>query len=228
MEHIMTYLTIEGNQIQNQLENILVQNGVSNFTVEKKTRGVRSEAYYFNLHQFDGLTRVNGDSITPRILVFNSYDGSSAFHIHVGFIRWACSNGMIAGDSFFSQRIVHRVGPTATQKLAELEAGVIDAVAYLRDEFENDMTELTSKEMTEESMIDVVGSLSQLSKRSKDTVIRQITLPVLRRDADKANNLWILWNLINEEIARSCRSRFSEALKNKNLLNDVKLLAEVA
>ena len=223
-----TYLTIDSGNIVNDIKTVLANLGVDKYTISHSRGYGTTEKVTVALTAFENFSKVGNDNITPQILFFNSYGGECALSIHVGFIRWACSNGMIAGDSFFSRRIVHRVGPTATAKLAELEAGISDAVAYMRDEFGDAVAEMTAQPLTEEQMISVTASLPQLSKRSKEAVINKIVKPGLRREADRDNNLWILWNLVNEQVRVAGRSQYRTALKNVGLFNDVKALSEVA
>ena len=220
------YKTIESEAIVDQVKSTLESMNVSNYTIQKSVGAGTREVYYINLHAFDGTS--NTDGITPRIILFNSYAGETALTIHVGFLRWACSNGMVAGDAFFSERIIHRQGKTAERKLKQLDYGIVAALTYLRDQFASDMSELTATSMEEDQMRSVVGSLPQLSKRSKDRVINLIVKPGLRREADRANNLWTLWNLVNEETGKASRSVLRFAAKNIGLLNDIKYLAEVA
>lgn len=226
----MKYKTIESDVVLEQIK-AGVEKALgfdAKYTITRSKGSGTKETIYLNLHALDDLVKINGDSVTPRIVMLNSYRGECAFGIHVGFIRWVCSNGMVGGDSFFSRKIIHRIGPTAEEKLAAIQDGVYDAVCYMRDQFAEDVGSMTSSVLTEDQMISVVGSLPQLSRRSKDRVINLVVKPVLRRSADRSNNLWILWNLVNEEISRARRSEVTRAIKNTELLNDIKALAEVA
>lgn len=58
-----------------------------------------------NFQRIDGLQGYN-ESI-PELIVENSHDGTSALKIFFGVFRIACLNGIIAGSSFNSMRVIH-------------------------------------------------------------------------------------------------------------------------
>lgn len=49
----------------------------------------------------------SGDSINPKIEIFNSYDGQWRFNIIFGAFRLVCSNGLVIGEKVFQYQAKH-------------------------------------------------------------------------------------------------------------------------
>jgi hypothetical protein len=164
-----------------------------------------------------------GDVVFPRIMVFNSYKGESAMFTTGGFLRSACNNGMVMGQGFFGNRIIHRKGLTAEKKLKQLEYQIAATAHYLKHELPQIIQELADSYVTETEMVEITAHL-HLSDTDKRWIINKIVHPDFRRNADKENNLWILWNLCNEAMGRKYRSpvRFFE--RNLDLVDDIQFL----
>ena len=54
-----------------------------------------------------GLVTKVGD-VFPEIVLVNSHDRSSAYQLHAGLFRLACSNGMVVSDSTFEKDLRFR------------------------------------------------------------------------------------------------------------------------
>jgi hypothetical protein len=44
-------------------------------------------------------TKMFNGEIQPQVIIYNSYDGTKALEIHIGFFRFVCENGLIAGTN---------------------------------------------------------------------------------------------------------------------------------
>jgi hypothetical protein len=84
-------------------------------------------------------TQVFVDEVIPEILVLNSHDGSTSYHVRVALYRAVCANGLIVGDGLFPVWKVPHRGTVATEVLnAAMElsgrfgelAGVIEAMRH--------------------------------------------------------------------------------------------------
>jgi len=143
----------------------------------------------------------------PRILLTNSHDGKNSFKFHVGIFRLICSNGLVVATESFTHFKVRHQGYT----FAELRQVVTDAVADLPERVTvmNKMVnrQLTDDEKNELAMdallvrmgIDPNGQTDERSKIDKYTV-DQILKPV--RVADEGDNLWKVFNVIQEKMIR--------------------------
>lgn len=56
-----------------------------------------------------------------ELVVIDSHDGSAAFKVWMGFLRFACANGMILGDSIFSRAFKHTQPDLVEQVILDLD-----------------------------------------------------------------------------------------------------------
>jgi hypothetical protein len=72
-------------------------------------------------------TQVLVDEVIPEILVLNSHDGSTSYHVRIALYRAVCSNGLIVGDGLFPVWKVPHRGTVATE--------ILDAAMELSQRF---------------------------------------------------------------------------------------------
>ena len=157
----------------------------------------------------------DGDDAFPRILLTNSHDGMQAFKFSVGIFRLVCSNGLVVADEQFSDFKIKHKGYT----FEELRGVVNQAVADLpnRVQVMNDMkNRVLSKEEKEQLAIDAMLIRAGIKPNSQEAkkfdydadTIEDILEP--KREADKGNDLWRVFNVIQEKITQG---EFHAALK---------------
>lgn len=187
-----------------------------------KTMSVRGKGSTHGLkYTLHGLrTTVNGDSVTPTINIVNSYGGERAFQITVGFFRLVCSNGMIVGTALFNRRIVHLKGETTERQLAEVALGIAAALDYLAGDFAKDMQQLATTTVSQDVMVRISQAVG-LSKSRLADVESKIRNVQSRRLQDRGDNLWTLWNLLNETLRLRSRSELRQLLVNNDLLDQI-------
>jgi len=219
-----TYREISTTNIIETVNAALVTAG----TVSVRTIKGRNTKHMIQWDLLDHTTRINGDLVTPRIFLYNSYQKECALSLHIGFLRAVCNNGLFVGDATYATRILHRSGATCEQKLDDLYLGVAAAIQFITSgELVRQMEAATSKRLSTAEMLLITAQLSHLSKRSKLRVVDQIIRPAHRlRDEDRDNNVWTLWNMINEEIRNSSRgNEVRLAERNTGLLSTITELA---
>lgn len=59
---------------------------------------------------------VVGDGI-PEVILINSHDATSAYHLKAGFFTFVCSNGMMVGKSVTGFSVRHTVGPQTSEEV---------------------------------------------------------------------------------------------------------------
>ena len=149
----------------------------------------------------------DGDDAFPRIILTNSHDGMQSFKFSVGIFRLVCSNGLVIADEKFSDFKIKHKGYT----FEELRIVVNQAVADLpnRVEVMNDMRKRTlSKEEKEQLAIDAMLIRAGIKPNSEEAkafnydaeTIEDILAP--KRDADKGDDLWRVFNVIQEKITQ--------------------------
>ena len=157
----------------------------------------------------------NGDDSFPRIIMTNSHDGMQAFKFSVGIYRLVCSNGLVVADEEFSDFKIKHKGYT----FAELRGVVNQAVEDLPNKVEvlNQMkNRVLSKEEKDtlalHAMLIRAGIKIDSPQAKKfnydDETIEDILDP--KRDEDKGDDLWRVFNVIQEKITQG---EFSAALK---------------
>ena len=156
----------------------------------------------------------DGDDAFPRIIMTNSHDGLQAFKFSVGIFRMVCSNGLVVADEQFSDFKIKHKGYT----FAELREVVNKAVEDLpaRVEVLNKMkartlTEDEKNKLALDAML-IRANIKPGSKEAKkfnydDETIIDILDP--KRDEDKGDDLWKVFNVIQEKITQG---EFSAAL----------------
>jgi len=153
------------------------------------------------------ITSQDGDDAYPRILVTNSHDGMQSFRFSVGIFRLVCSNGLVVADEKFSEFRIKHKGYT----FGELRDVVAQAVKDLPNKVQvmNDMKNriLTTAEKAKlalDAMLIRAGITPGTQKAEEfkydDETIDDILEP--KRDADKGNDLWRVFNVVQEKITQ--------------------------
>ena len=160
------------------------------------------------------ITSQDGDDAYPRILLTNSHDGMQAFKFSVGIFRLVCSNGLVVADEQFSEFKIKHKGYT----FGELRNVVKQAVEDLPNKVQvmNDMknrilTEDEKRKMALDAML-IRAGVKEL-QYDEDT-ITDILDP--KRDADKGDDLWRVFNVIQEKITQG---NFHAALTGAKVRN---------
>ena len=155
-----------------------------------------------------------GDDAFPRIIMTNSHDGFNAFQFKVGIFRLVCSNGLVIADEEFSDFKIRHKGYT----FDELRNVVNQAVKDLPNKVEV-LNKMKAKELTQDEMnklaLDAMlirAGIKPGSKEAKkfeydEETIEDILEPT--RDEDKGNDLWRVFNVVQEKITQG---GFSAAL----------------
>jgi len=148
----------------------------------------------------------------------NSHDGLQAFKFSVGIFRLVCSNGLVVADEKFSDFKIKHKGYTFT----ELREVVAKAVADLPAKVEV-LNKMRNKILTKEeksklaldAMLVRAGITPNSDKANKFEYDEETITDILepKRDADKGDDLWKVFNVIQEKITQG---EFHAALKGAN------------
>jgi hypothetical protein len=82
---------------------------------QSKTRSPAYAAHALRFRKRN--TEVYVGEVVPEILVLNSHDGSTSYHVRIALYRAVCSNGLIVGDGLFPVWKVPHRGNVATEVL---------------------------------------------------------------------------------------------------------------
>ena len=166
------------------------------------------------------------DTVFPQILLTNSHDGKNAFTFTAGLFRMICENGLVISTNEFEKVAIRHMG-------------------YDFDELQKQVTEMTERlPLTVESMnkmIDTKMEQKSILKFAKDMLavrfpedeLRRITIdmdefitPV--RPEDKGDDLWSVFNVIQEKIIEgdfdyTVGTKHRKARQIKNFKQDMDL-----
>lgn len=214
----MTYRLLENSTATDLVETAVQTAGLA-YTKHYQRNTAKQVVVHFRFtdYQFESV-----DGLMPQITVVNSTDKSSAFRIMGGVFRLVCTNGLVAGEIFDQERIIHRQGPTFERKyksLPERIVALIEDTIVAAQAFE----ELQSQTLDEDTMVQIAANLT-MSRKAKKATIENILLPETRRAADQGNNVWTLFNLVNENL-RKYSSASAYTKHNEKLLENITLLA---
>lgn len=102
------YKLVQHKEVINNVTKTLDDHGI-NFTVPKlyvdQTKG--SNKIYANIVLSDVSVDIDGSEMSPTIDVYNSTDGSMAAGILFGAYRFKCENGMLVGNTFSMNKLLH-------------------------------------------------------------------------------------------------------------------------
>ena len=149
----------------------------------------------------------DGDDSFPRIIMTNSHDGMQAFKFSVGIFRLVCSNGLVVADEQFSEFKIKHKGYT----FDELRGVVNEAVADLPNKVKvlNDMKKrvLTQEEKNKlalDAMLIRAGIEPGSEKAKKFNYDDETIIDILdpKRDEDKGDDLWRVFNVVQEKITQ--------------------------
>jgi hypothetical protein len=142
----------------------------------------------------------NGDDAFPRIILTNSHDGFNSFQFRVGIYRLVCSNGLVVADEEFSAFRIRHTGYT----FEELRGVVSQAVADLPNKVlilnKMQLRELSSEEQRQLAIDAMQLRTNRIDAEWDEETIQDVLSPT--RDADKGNDLWTVFNVIQEKITQ--------------------------
>ena len=184
------------------------------------------------------ITSGDGDDAYPRILLTNSHDGMQAFKFSVGIFRLVCSNGLVVADEQFSDFKIKHKGYT----FGELRKVVRQAVEDLPNKVQimNDMkNRVLSPEEKHKLALDAMliranvkpGSEQAEAFNYDDETIDDILEP--KRDADKGDDLWRVFNVVQEKITQGdfhaalTGAKVRKVRKIKSFEKDIKVNKEL-
>jgi len=172
----------------------------------------------------------DGDTVYPQVIVTNSHDGKNSFKFQCGLYRLVCSNGLVVADAEFGKLRITHMGYNF-ETLQETIKNIVEQLPLTvesMNKFKN--TELTKKQKYDLAR-KALETRFDVQKEQKVDKIYQIDLdeflkPV--RKEDEGDNLWSVFNVIQEKIVEGdfeyiSGTRLRKARKIKNFRQDLKV-----
>jgi hypothetical protein len=150
-----------------------------------------------------------GDVI-PQVVMLNSHDKSSGFHLYYGMFRLVCTNGLIvsAGDL---------VEPIKVRHNAKMVEGIVEkAREMLRgaDHIYDVREKMLGVKMTEKEAIKFATDAILHRPPRRSGILLPETLLTVRRDEDKPNDLWHVFNRVQENMLHGGATTTTELGRN--------------
>jgi hypothetical protein len=160
----------------------------------------------------------NGDDSFPQILLTNSHDGKAAFNFRIGIFRLVCSNGLVVSDTDFNNVSIRHIN----YSFETLQAKIQEVIAKLPNLVQK-INLFKQTELTEAQMVDFAQKAALL--RTKKTInIMDVLAP--ERPQDAGNDLWVVFNRVQEKIlggSYKYGSKNRKARSVKNFQKDIEL-----
>ena len=168
----------------------------------------------------------DGDTVYPQVLLTNSHDGKNAFTFTAGLFRMICENGLVVSTNEFEKVSIRHMG----YDFEELQKQITEMVEKLPLTVES-MNKMISTKMEQKKIVDFAKDM--LAVRFSEDELRRITIdmdefitPV--RPEDKGDDLWSVFNVIQEKIIEgdfeyTVGSKHRKARQIKNFKQDMDL-----
>lgn len=144
--------------------------------------------------------RAVGDTL-PEIVLVNSHDGTSSYHLDAGLFRLVCLNGMVVSDgTFASVRVPHK-GDVVSKVIEGAYTVINESVKALEAPRQWSNIQLRGDER--EAFAAAAHTLRFADAEGNVTTPiapRQLLLP--RRHADQDRDLWTTFNVVQENVIR--------------------------
>lgn len=152
------------------------------------------------------------DSVIPELIVLNSHNGSWALRIALGMFRVVCSNGMVAGSLWDGIALKHY----NIKDLEEKVETVTGRMGGLANSLADKITEWQQVEVPFKEQEEFARKAIEIRWGDKIPVTPE-NLLLARRDADKGNSLWKVYNRVQENLTQGGYSGISSNGRTLNI-----------
>ena len=177
--------------------------------------------------QIDGK---GGDTVFPQVLLTNSHDGKNAFTFTAGLFRMICENGLVISTTQFEDVKMRHMG----YSFEELQVKIKEMVEKLPLTVES-MNKMQATELGQNEMVKFAKKA--ITTRFKEDELKRIKIDFKEllnptRDEDKGNDLWSVFNVVQEKIIDGdfeykVAGKLRKARQIKNFKQDQKINKEL-
>jgi hypothetical protein len=148
--------------------------------------------HMLRLRRDDGI----GKPEAAEVIIVNSHDGTSAYQMFAGVLRFVCTNSMIAGERFEEVRVPHKGG---------IQDQIIEGVYTVAQDFPRliDATETMKDTRLSRDEQQVLAEASLVARYGEEeSPVRPDQIIAPRRREDVGQHLWQTFNVIQENLIR--------------------------
>lgn len=137
-----------------------------------------------------------GRSEAAEVIIVNSHDGTSAYQMFAGMLRFVCTNSMIAGERFEEVRVPHK---------GNIQHDIIEGVYTVAEDFPRLINASEAMKETRLSTDEqrLLGEVSLVARYGEDeSPVTPDQIVTARRREDVGQSLWQTFNVIQENVIR--------------------------
>lgn len=187
----------------------------------KQVKARKGEGYQKHLVVFRNndiqITTEDGDNVFPQILLTNSHDGKNAFTFTAGLFRMVCENGLVVSSREFENMKIRHYG----YSFEELQETIKAMVEKLPLTVES-LNKFRQVELSQEQALDFAKKALEVRLGDLDNIqIDYQDLLTPTRSEDRGNDLWSVYNVIQEKVIHGMfnykygvKSRKARKIKN--------------
>ena len=172
----------------------------------------------------------DGDTVFPQILMTNSHDGKNSFTFQAGLYRLVCSNGLVIADTQFEAVKMRHMG----YSFEDLQEKIKEMVEKLPLTVES-MNKMKATELAENEILQFAKEAlnTRFTEKEMNRIqidLKELTTPV--RKEDSGNDLWSVFNVVQEKIVTGdfeyrAAGKVRKAREIKNFKQDMKINKEL-
>jgi hypothetical protein len=165
------------------------------FVCQTRSRDLNKREHSKHMVRLRHASQINADEAN-EIILLNSHDGASSYQMLSGIFRFACSNGMVCGDTLSDIRVRHQ---------GDIVNNVIEGAFTVLEDFDkvneqkDGMKSLTLDAGEQAAFAKAALSLKYDTELAPAPVTENQILRA-RRSADTAPDLWTTFNRTQENM----------------------------
>ena len=168
----------------------------------------------------------DGDTVFPQILLTNSNDGKNAFTFTAGLFRMVCENGLVVSTQEFENVKMRHMGYTFEELQKQIRAMVEQLPLTVESMNKMKQIQLDEEQAKAFAKKALTTRFEEDQVEAMDFNLDELLEPT--RDEDKGNDLWSVFNVIQEKILSGdftymSGARIRKARKVKNFKQDMEI-----
>jgi hypothetical protein len=208
------YVHIPTSRLLNDLT-VLGWECIEAVAVKRQKKSAAREGYQKHMLRFRNYNYEIEGGLFPEIILTNSHEGTSQFVFRAGLYRFVCSNGLVIADAEFGQVKVRHMG-YSFEVVKEAAAKILESIPLVVDK----IVQLQSIDMTDEQMAEYALAAQNLRWSTSPGYVDVDSLLEAKRTEDEGNNLWVVYNRIQEKLMNggynNSKGRTVRKVKNFN------------
>jgi len=144
-------------------------------------------------------SEINGEDVN-EIILLNSHDGSSSFHLLGGVFRFVCQNGMVAGETVGEVRVPHK--GNIVQNVINGAFDVLDGFDLICEQKDGMRAVTLARDEQHALARSALALRYDPTDAEAPAPITESQLLNVRRFEDHRDDLWTVFNRIQESLTK--------------------------